>query len=205
MEQLDLAPAHVVGLSFGGSIALRLAARRPDLFHSLSVHEPPLLGLLAGDPVHRSTTQAVFDRITAAAARLAAGDAEGGARQFVETVALGPGAWDQVPPTVRQTFVRNAATFLDETRDPKAFTLDLTELAAFPRPALLTRGDRSPAWFAPIVARLAAVLPRAETRVFAGAGHPIVLTHPAAYAAAITDHAQAADEMARAEPLRLAR
>ena len=50
LEDLGLVPAHVVGLSFGGSGALRLATRRPDLFRSLSVHEPPLFGLLAGDP-----------------------------------------------------------------------------------------------------------------------------------------------------------
>lgn len=39
VEALDLAPAHVVANSFGGSIALGLAARRPDLFRSLIVHE----------------------------------------------------------------------------------------------------------------------------------------------------------------------
>ena len=32
LEELDLAPAHVVTNSFGGNIALRLATRRPDLF-----------------------------------------------------------------------------------------------------------------------------------------------------------------------------
>jgi pimeloyl-ACP methyl ester carboxylesterase len=46
LERFHLAPAHVVGNSFGGSIALRLASERPDLFRSLSVHEPPLRGLL---------------------------------------------------------------------------------------------------------------------------------------------------------------
>ena len=43
IESLGLAPAHVIGNSFGGSIVLRLAAERPELFRSLSVHEPPLL------------------------------------------------------------------------------------------------------------------------------------------------------------------
>ena len=43
IEQLELAPAHVVGHSSGGSIVLRLAARRPELFRSLSVQEPALL------------------------------------------------------------------------------------------------------------------------------------------------------------------
>src|SRR6266536_701439 len=50
IEQLDLAPAHVVGNSGGAVIALRLAAERPDLCRSLVVHEPPLIGLLEGKP-----------------------------------------------------------------------------------------------------------------------------------------------------------
>ncbi len=47
IEHLQLGPAHIAGNSFGGSIVLRLAGERPDLFRSLIVHEPPLFGLLA--------------------------------------------------------------------------------------------------------------------------------------------------------------
>jgi pimeloyl-ACP methyl ester carboxylesterase len=38
IESLDLAPAFVIGNSFGSSIALRLAGERPDLFRGLIVH-----------------------------------------------------------------------------------------------------------------------------------------------------------------------
>src|SRR5712692_3336664 len=47
MQHLDFAPALIVGNSFGASVALGLATRQPDLFRSLSAHEPPLLGLVA--------------------------------------------------------------------------------------------------------------------------------------------------------------
>src|SRR5262245_10160310 len=45
IEHLDLAPAHVAGISFGGSISLKLAARRPEVFRSLAAQEPPLFGV----------------------------------------------------------------------------------------------------------------------------------------------------------------
>ena len=58
LETLDLAPAHVVTSSYGGNIALRLATRRPELFRSLSCHEPPLWSLLEGDPERQETAGA---------------------------------------------------------------------------------------------------------------------------------------------------
>lgn len=37
IEQLDVAPVHYVGLSMGGFVGMRLAARRPDLVRSLTL------------------------------------------------------------------------------------------------------------------------------------------------------------------------
>jgi pimeloyl-ACP methyl ester carboxylesterase len=56
---LDLAPASVVGNSFGASIALGLAARRPELFRTLCAHEPPLMSLAADDPLVAEVGRAI--------------------------------------------------------------------------------------------------------------------------------------------------
>jgi len=55
----------------------------------------------------------------------------------------------------------------------------------FSRPSLLTTGDQSPPTFAPVVAKLAGVLPSVEVVTFAGAGHIPHVTHPDAYVEAI--------------------
>jgi pimeloyl-ACP methyl ester carboxylesterase len=193
LEHLGLAPAHVAGFSFGGNIALRLAARRPDLVRSLAVHEPGLFGLLADDPDHGPAMREMLARIGAVAARLAAGDVEGGTRQFMEA-ARGPGAWEPLPPAGRQRLVFNAPTVVDEARDPAASTLDLAALAGFRRPVLLTHGDRRFPDYRPILAALAAALPRAETRRFAGAGHLPHESHPDEYAASVAAFAEAAED-----------
>jgi len=193
IEGVGLAPAHVAGVSFGGSIALQLAARRPELLRSVAAQEPPLFALLAADPAHGPVMREVLARIGAVVGRLAAGDAEGGTRQFMYTVAFGPGTWEQIPPADRQYLVGNAPTFLDEARDPEAYTLDLAALVACRCPALLTEGAQSPVCFPPVVAMLAAVLPRAQTRVFAGAGHVPIDSHPAEYAAVLAAFTAAVD------------
>jgi pimeloyl-ACP methyl ester carboxylesterase len=181
LQALGLSLAHVVGNSFGASIALRLASERPELFRSLTVHEPPLFALLAGDPAMEAPLAAVRQRVGAVVALLRAGDAAAAARQFVETVAFGPGVWDTLPAAMQQTFIANAPTFLDETQDPEGLTVDLNALGRFASPALLTRGDESAPFFPAVVAVLARALPHATQHLFAGAGHVPHLTHPQAY------------------------
>src|SRR5262249_43367904 len=133
IDELGLAPAHVVGNSGGASIALRLAGKRPELFRSLAVHEPPLLGLLEGRAEFAPLLNGFNERIQAVIELLQAGENQAAARRFVETIAFGPGAWDTLPQSIRDTFIRNAPTFLDETRDPEGLTIDLDSLRSFDR------------------------------------------------------------------------
>ena len=110
---------------FGGDIALRLAARRPEVFRSLSCHEPPLWSLLEADAASKETLERAGASLEAVGRRIAEGDHEGAARQFVEEVALGPGAWEnELPPETRAVFVRNAPTYLDELPDPAQLRID---------------------------------------------------------------------------------
>jgi pimeloyl-ACP methyl ester carboxylesterase len=185
IEHLGLAPAWVAGNSFGASITLRLAVERPDLLRGAIAHEPPLFSLLENDPSVAPMLEEVGKRIGTVVERIASGDRAGAAEQFVETVALGPGTWAQLPPDLQQTFIKNAPTFLDETRDPEALAFDLARIKAVPRASLLTMGAQSPPTFAPVVGKLADVLPGAEVVTFPGAGHIPHVTHPDAYIEAI--------------------
>lgn len=186
LEQLGLAPAFVAGNSFGASIALRLAADRPDLLQGVIAHEPPLFGLLVDDPRFAPILEEVGRRVGAVVERIARGDHAGAAEQFVETVALGPGSWVQLPPANQRTMIDNAPTFLDETNDSEALTLDLTGVREFDRPVLLTSGEQSPPTLAPVIRKLAEALPRAEVVTFEGTGHIPQVTHPALYVEAVT-------------------
>jgi pimeloyl-ACP methyl ester carboxylesterase len=187
LEALQHAPAHVVGNSFGASIVLRLAAARPELFRSLIVHEPPLFGLLKDEPNAKQALAAVHERISAVASLLAGGDWTGGARQFVETIAFGPGAWPELSEEVRDTFVFNAPTWLDELHDPDALKIDLSRLRGFAAPALLTIGDQSAPFFPLVVDRIATVMPQATLRTYVGAGHAPHLSHPDEFVQVVTE------------------
>jgi pimeloyl-ACP methyl ester carboxylesterase len=187
MEALGCVPAHVAGNSFGASIALGLAARRPELFRSVSAHEPPLLATVADDAELQPLLQDIQAKVGAVLEQLGRGDIEGGTRRFMEEVALGPGSWEQLPEPARAIAMNNAPTFLDEMRDPDWASLNLTALSSSSLPVLLTQGDQSPRWFWSIIAKLGQSLKDAKVMTIPGAGHVPHQTHPGDYAAILTD------------------
>lgn len=186
IEALGLAPAHVAGNSFGASIVTGLATRRPELFRTVILHEPPLAGLVRDDPATAAELRPVMSAIREVQALLTRGEHEAGAAMFVERIALGPGAWASMPEPMRDIFVTHAGTWLDETGDPDWADVDLDALGACTAPVLLSHGTESPAWFGAILDRLAAVLPHPERNTFQGAGHIPHVTHPQDYAATLT-------------------
>ena len=181
IDELGLAPAHVAGNSGGAAIALRAAVRRPDVFRSLIVHEPPLFPLLAGTEFEAALADGQ-QCIDAVVGLLEGGDHEGAARLFVDTIAFGPGAWEeQLTPEMRAVFIANAPTWLDEVRDPDFLQMDLEALGRFDRPALLTSGTESAPFFAPVVDMVAQALPRSERITIHGADHVPHLSVPRRY------------------------
>jgi pimeloyl-ACP methyl ester carboxylesterase len=186
IDQLDFVPAHVAGNSFGASIVLRAAIRRPDIFRSLIAHEPPLFALLTA-PEFAPALAEVHRRLDTVIKSLEHGDYQRGARQFMDTIAFGPGAWDeQLTSRMRETFIANAPTWLDEIRDPAALDIDLNALTNFNKPALLTNGSASMPFFGPVVDMIAKHLPRAQRVTIEGADHTPYLSVPARYVEIVT-------------------
>lgn len=185
IEMLGLAPAHILGHSLGASLVLRLAGQRPDVFRSLIVQEPPLLGLLSNQPELQATVDADQRRISFVVERLRTGDMAGGAQQFVDSPAH-PGFWAHLPLQVQQTWIFNAPTFLDEMQDPEIFTLNLRALSTFSHPALLMMSDPTTPFAPHVLAQLVGVLPRCETKIFSGAGPTPYLSQPDEYVRTVT-------------------
>jgi pimeloyl-ACP methyl ester carboxylesterase len=156
----------VVTNSGGGNIALRLATRRPDLFRSLSCHEPALWGLLDEEaPESQEILRQGARSLESVGRRIAEGDHEGAARQFVEEVAFGPGAWEnELPPEARAIFVQNAPTFLGELQDRDPANIEEEAIARLQVPVRLTNGSESPPIFARVIDRLMELIPGSLAR-----------------------------------------
>jgi pimeloyl-ACP methyl ester carboxylesterase len=189
LTRLGLAPAHVVGNSYGAHIALTLATKQPSVFKSLIVHEPPLFDLLMGDPSEAIATEG-RKRAKAVIKLLENGDKVGGARLFVETLAFGPGQWEKLTPKLKETFINNADTWLDETRDPVGLKVELKALSLFRAPAMLSYGGKSPPFFRPIVEKLAKTLPGSKVETYLDDGHTPHMSNPVEFVRKVTGFAR---------------
>jgi pimeloyl-ACP methyl ester carboxylesterase len=184
-------PAHVVGNSYGGLVSLAVAASRPDLVQTLSVHEPPALSLPGTGEFERQM-EVLRATLRVVAAEIEGGEIERGTRRFMEEAALGEGAWALFPEEMRSLFFSTAHSFAAEVSAAHWTELDLAGVRRSARPVLLTKGDASPEWLPLIVDRLAELLPDAGVATVAGAGHAPHETHPADYAEQIRAFAQPA-------------
>jgi pimeloyl-ACP methyl ester carboxylesterase len=150
--------AHLVGLSYGGLLALLLTGERPDLVRSLTVIEPPVF-LLASDDPEVARLIAGLTPVYAASP-----SPEVFIRGFV-------GAMGQQLPATFQLSPQHRKSVEATMREPAPWTipLPLDELARLNTPKLVVSGDWHPAFIATedrLAERIAA-----QRLLIADAGH----------------------------------
>jgi len=185
---LDVAgrPAHLVGHSYGGTVALRAARRFPRQVASLTLIEPVAFHLLrrADEPDGWREIAALAERHLALVGE---GKDAAAAEAFV-TYWTGPKAWQQMPDTARDNAVRTAAKVAAEWRLMFAAEDDCDAIARIGAPTLLICGGRTRTPARRVVEVLRRALPHALYYEIADAGHMSPLTHPADIAEAIRRH-----------------
>jgi pimeloyl-ACP methyl ester carboxylesterase len=181
--------AHVVGHSYGGAIAVRLAVLSPERVASLTAIEPQLIDLLR-DAGETSLHASVIETYGAVLGALSIGDDERGWTLFIDEF-NGRGAWvglpDRVKDRVRAQGPRMPVYFAALRDNP----VGVNDVAGLDAPTLVVLGaNTTPAErrMAEIVAEYA---PRATCVEIENAAHMAPLTHPQEVASALADHLSA--------------
>ncbi|MCR9109038.1 alpha/beta hydrolase [Marivita sp. XM-24bin2] len=176
---------HVIGHSFGATVALRLAIEAPERVHSLTLIEPVLFA--AARESDETVFQNYLDTSRGFGAALDQEDWAKAAADFIRVWGDGR-PWGDLSEK-EQTLFSAQMPFIRETEP--CLVDDANDLLSGGRPesiqcpTQLIRGAESEPVIAAIHATLARRIPQASDAVVAGAGHMVPITHPEQVAALV--------------------
>lgn len=175
IRKLDIAPAHLVGASYGAYIALYCASKDPELVKTMVLNEPPILSFLAKSPIKediellqrfrthvQSPTQDASKR----------GDFKKATQIAIDAIMEVENFFDQLPEEGKQFLIDNAETLESELQSSMSTsftTEDVKQITTIP--TLLVKGELSPKYFLRIVDILSDNMPNTEEIVIPDVRH----------------------------------
>ena len=179
-------PFHLVGHSYGGAIALRLALNMAERVASLVLIEPVAFYLLKvpGLAQERAEIEAVAGAIVQA---VADNDPARGMASFVDYW-NGNGAFAQMRPDLRHDLVSRTGKVLRDFEAIDGEQAKLADYAALQMPTLVLVAEKTRNTTRKIARLLAQTIPAAEFMDIPGAGHMSPITHAALVNQAIAGH-----------------
>jgi pimeloyl-ACP methyl ester carboxylesterase len=178
IRKLDLAPAHLVGHSYGAFTTLYCVYRNPELAKTIVLCEPPILPFLAmsqlkgdvelvqGFRAHvQNPTEDAFKRE----------DFKKAVQAFIDGIMETENFFVQLPEEGRQPIMDNAKSLEGELESamPSSFTVE--EVKQISIPTLLIKGERSPKFLLRIVDILSENMSNTEQITIPGVGHDLGL------------------------------
>lgn len=181
---------HLVGHSWGGSIAAAMALRGNHALASLTLIEANPCDVLRqnGDDDLYAEARGMSDAYVAAYHR---GEPEAGRR--VIDFWTGEGAFASLPPKMREFVVQTTPANVIDWPAMFAFRRPLSDYAKLRLPVLLIHGTKSHISLHRIAALLHATIPGAKLEKIAGASHLLIGTHAKEIAPLIAAHVRAVE------------
>jgi non-heme chloroperoxidase len=175
IRKLDIAPAHLVGASYGAFIALYCASNNPKLVKTMVLNEPPILSFLARSPIRedmellqqfrtrvQSPTQDASKR----------GDFKKAAQVAIDGIMEIENFFNQLPEEGKQFLIVNAETLESELESVMSTSYTIEDVKQITTiPTLLVKGELSPKYFLRIADILSDNMPNSEQTVIPNVSH----------------------------------
>jgi pimeloyl-ACP methyl ester carboxylesterase len=183
LEALEARPTVVVGTSAGATIALGLAARRPDLVRTVVVHEAAWRALRHPD----ASGLGALARMQWLAWRGRYPEAAETLLRWVYCYRDGGSAWDAFPEAWRQAARENGRSVVADLKSSMGGYPCGRDLATITAPVVCTYGSRSRGYMRSITRSLARAMPTARVREIDGAAHAVPFDAPGNFAQVVAE------------------
>lgn len=167
---------HLIGHSYGGAVALKLASLRPDKIRSLTVFEPVMFGWLSqarGGDRELASVNALANAIER---RLAMHDSHGAAAQFIDFW-NGAGSWKQMPAARANEIARHMPDVGRHFTALLAETMTPADLSGIAGPVHFLTGNNTVAAMRCLARHFQHCFPTARHTILMNMGHLAPMTH----------------------------
>ncbi|SMO87660.1 Pimeloyl-ACP methyl ester carboxylesterase [Thalassovita litoralis] len=172
-------PVDVIGHSFGGTVALRLAIEHPHLVRSLTLIEPVFFAVAFADVP--GLKQRHHDREKPQLDAMARGDMTAAAQAFNGLWGDADMPWDSLPEQMRANMTKRFGAIISArpaVEEDSGYMLRSGNLEKIPFPTLLLEGAKSPEILGLVNEGLQRRLPDARREILPDSGHMLPITHP---------------------------
>jgi lipase len=181
---------HLVGHSYGGAVALRMATGSPRLVRSLAVVEPQAYPLLRdSDPQMLAEVTGLAEAFASAVDE---GRVEDAWRGFIDHY-NGDGSWHALPEVVRERMLGTGDVAVRSWAALFTNPISVDDLMHLRVPTLVIQGGQTTGPERRLCDIVADRVPGARRVVVESAAHMVPLTHPAATAEALEAHLRLVD------------
>jgi non-heme chloroperoxidase len=175
IRKLDLAPAHLVGASYGAFIALYCVSKNPELAKTMILNEPPIMQFLARSSIkedaellQRFRTRVLSPTQNTSRVR----DFRKAAQVAIDGIMEIENYFGHLPEEGKQFLIDNAKSLESELESTisTSYTMeDVKQVTTIP--TLLVKGELSPKYFLRIVDILSDNMPNSEQIVIPNVSH----------------------------------
>lgn len=175
IRKLDLAPAHLVGASYGAFTALYCASKNPELAKTMVLNEPPIMQFLARSSIKEDAE--LFQRFrtrvlspTQNASRIR--DFRKAAQVAIDGIMEYKNYFGQLPDEGKQFLIDNAKSIESELESTISTSYTMESVKQVTTiPTLLVKGELSPKYFLRIIDILSDNMPKSEQIVIPNISH----------------------------------
>lgn len=182
IEELQLAPVHIIGHSYGAYAGAILTARRSELIRTLVLCEPRIIPLLDAVPGGKSIVSEFMDLVWKPMQEtFQKGDLEQGVKIFIDRI-TGEGTFEKLPPAAHDMVMNNALAMKAQAMAVDQFSIfTCHDAQQIEKPVLLVGGEKSHKMLHAVLKELERCLPNSKTVMIPYASHNMHVANPRAF------------------------